>query len=71
VLKVEPWAEVTIDGRVIGSDLPPRISPSAGPHIVILSHPDFEPFKRIVNIRAGETSSLTVDLDDEAVRRRH
>jgi serine/threonine protein kinase len=71
VLKVKPWAEVTIDGRVIGRVLPPRISLSPGPHIVILSHPDFEPFKRIVTIRAGEASALTVDLKDEAVRRKH
>jgi serine/threonine-protein kinase len=68
---VKPWAEVTIDGRVIGRALPPKISLSPGPHTVILSHPEFEPFKRILTIRSGETSALTVDLQDEAVRRKH
>ncbi len=71
VLKVKPWAEVTIDGRVIGRDVPPKISLPPGPHTVILSHPDFEPFKRIVTIRGLEVSALTVDLKDEAVRRKH
>ena len=71
VLKVKPGAEVTIDGRPIGRTLPPKFSLSPGPHTLILSHPDFEPFKRIVTIRSGETSALTVDLKDEAVRRKH
>jgi serine/threonine protein kinase len=71
VLKVKPWAEVTIDGRVIGRALPPKITLSPGPHTLILSHPDFESFRRIVTIRSGATSSLTVDLKDEAVRRKH
>jgi len=68
---VKPWADVSIDGRVMGRALPPKISLSPGPHTVILSHPEFEPFKRIVNIRSGEASALTVDLKDEAVRKKH
>ncbi len=70
VLKVKPWAEVTIDGRGFGRAVPPKIYLSPGPHTVILSHPDFEPFKRLVTIRSGEASALTVDLKDEAVRRK-
>jgi eukaryotic-like serine/threonine-protein kinase len=71
VLKVKPWADVTIDGRVVGRNLPPKVSLSPGPHTLVLSHPDFEPFKRILTIRSGETSTLAIDLKDEAVRRKH
>jgi serine/threonine protein kinase len=73
VLKVKPWAEVMIDGQIVdrrvasGRSLPLR----PGPHTVVLNHPDFEPFRQVVSIASGRTVDLTVDLKDEAVRRKH
>jgi serine/threonine-protein kinase len=67
---VRPWADVAIDGVVVGQTPLRRIPLAPGPHSVLLSHPDFQPFPRRVTIREGETFRLTVDLATEGVRRR-
>jgi serine/threonine-protein kinase len=67
---VTPWADVAIDGVLVGQTPMPRIPLSAGVHDVLLSHPDFQPYPRRVTIRAGETLRLVVDLTSDAVRRR-
>ena len=67
---VRPWADVAIDGVVVGQTPLRRIPLAPGPHSVLLSHPDFQPFPRRVTIREGETLRLTVDLATEGVRLR-
>jgi hypothetical protein len=37
---------------------------------VTIVHPDFEPLKRMVEIKSGSRVTLEIDLKDEAVRRR-
>jgi eukaryotic-like serine/threonine-protein kinase len=69
VLNVKPWAEVTLDGRPVGRS-PRKIPLTPGPHTLLLNHPDFEPFRRVVTMRSGGILTLTVDLKDEAVRRK-
>jgi hypothetical protein len=69
-LGVTPWADVSIDGVIVGQTPMPRIPLPAGVHDVLLSHPDFQPFPRRVTIRAGDTLRLVVDLTSEAIRRR-
>ena len=62
---VHPWAEVYVDGRYI--DTTPfagRISLTAGKHKVELVHPR-KRVLREVEITAGETSVLKVNLDEE------
>jgi hypothetical protein len=39
VLKVKPWAEITIDGRVLGRALLRTFSVGPGPHTLVISHP--------------------------------
>jgi serine/threonine-protein kinase len=65
-----PWASVVVDGVVIG-DTPMKAIPlSAGPHSVVLTHPDYQPYPRRVVIVAGETFRLALDFANEGVRRR-
>ena len=52
-----------------GVGLPKEITLQAGPHVVVLTHPDYQPYTRRVTIRPGETSRLVVDLSTEGVRR--
>lgn len=70
VLNVKPWAEVTLDGRPAGRSPLRKIPLNPGPHTLVLNHPDFEPFRRVVTIRSEGVLTLTVDLKDEAVRRK-
>jgi serine/threonine-protein kinase len=66
---VRPWAEVSIDGRVLGTTPMDRVSLSAGTHSVTLKHPAFDALKRGVTIRPGEHTKLVVDLAVEATKK--
>ena len=65
-----PWADVSVDGVPRGQTPLGRIPLPAGPHAVLLTHPDYQPYPRRVTIRPGETFRLTVDLATDGVRRR-
>lgn len=67
---VEPWAQVSVDGSVLGLTPLQRIRLSPGPHAVVLTHPDYQPFQRKVTIRPGETFKLAVDLRSDGVRKK-
>jgi serine/threonine-protein kinase len=64
---VVPWADVTVDGAAVSTGPLRKIRVSAGPHVVRLVHPDYQPLQRRVTVKTGETVSLTVDLPEEAV----
>jgi serine/threonine-protein kinase len=66
---VKPWAEITVDGKPAGLTPRSRFPLPAGPHSVVLSHPDYRPFQRTVRIRPGEVFKLDVDLTSLGVRR--
>jgi serine/threonine protein kinase len=68
LLKIKPWAEVTVDGTPQGPI--EHLSLPAGSHRLVLSHPDYQPLKRAVILMPGETKALTVDLRDEAVKQK-
>jgi hypothetical protein len=68
-VKVVPWAEVLLDGQPAGRS-PLQLTLAAGTHSLVFNHPSYQPLKRILSIRAGESRTLTVDLRDEALRRR-
>jgi len=67
---VTPWADVTVDGVLVGQTPLARIPLPAGPHSVLLVHPDYQPYPRKLTIRSGETYRLAVDLQTDGVRRR-
>jgi len=66
---VRPWADVAVDGVAAGTTPFRPLTLTTGVHTVSLSHPDFKPFQRKVNIRTGEVTRLEVDLNWEAFRR--
>jgi serine/threonine-protein kinase len=61
-LIVLPWAEVTVEGRNIGTTPVAPLPLSPGWHTVLLTNPSFSPITRRVEIRAGETTVLEYDL---------
>ena len=69
-VRVVPSAEVVVDGRPSGraSSMEVRLTP--GKHLVVFRHPGFEPLRRVVIVRSGETTDLAVDLRDEAIKRK-
>jgi serine/threonine-protein kinase len=58
-----PWAEVIIDGRRVGNTPVVRIALAPGAHFVTLVSPSTGTRRtQRVQIRAGETTRLMVDL---------
>jgi serine/threonine-protein kinase len=66
-LRVKPWAQVSVDGRPVGTTPMRPLSLSEGPHSIRLEHPDYRPLQRRVTVRSGQTTELEVDLAWEAV----
>ena len=69
VVVVTPWAEVFVDGDRKGLTPLPALVLPPGSHVVELRHPDFRPFRRTIELKAGEQSRLSVNLRLEAIRR--
>jgi hypothetical protein len=67
---VHPWADVSVDGIPRGQTPLGRIALPAGPHQVLLTHPDYRPYPRRITVQPGETLRLVVDLPTDGVRRR-
>ncbi len=66
---VTPWADVSIDDVPVGQTPLKALPLPPGPHSVLLTHPNYQPFPRRVTIRSGETFRLIVDLRSDGVRR--
>jgi serine/threonine-protein kinase len=66
---VTPYADVVIDGVVVGTTPMGAVPLSPGRHTVRLIHPDYQPLQRVVTVRAGETTPLTIDLPLDGVRK--
>jgi len=67
---VVPFADVTLDEGARGRHSSARFSLEPGAHVVVLSHPEYQPLRRKVTILPGATERLVVDLSEEAVRKR-
>ena len=67
---VRPWAEVMIDGRVLGTTPLDKLTLEPGSHLVVLRHPAYEELRRDVVVKSGETVRLIVDLSKEGSPRR-
>lgn len=66
---VRPYADVVIDGTPMGTTPLKAVRLPIGAHSVLLTHPDYRPFRRTVTILAGQRSKLIVDLALDAIRR--
>ena len=59
-----PWANVIIDSQKVDiTPLEDTIIVSTGIHQLLLKHPDYPPFIKILDIKASETTFISVDLD--------
>jgi serine/threonine-protein kinase len=67
---VRPWAEVTVDGRNLGTTPLDRIPLGAGRHVVRLHHPAYQAVEKEVVVVSGETARLLFDFGAEGVPRR-
>ncbi len=67
---VTPWADVTVDGRAVGTTPLPKFTLPPGSHAVMLTHPGYQPYTRRVEVRPGETTTLRLDFSTDGVRRR-
>ena len=67
---VRPYADVSVDGKPVGTSPPlPPLPLASGSHTVYLTHPSYRPLARDVVIRPGEATRLEVDLAREGVRK--
>jgi len=68
-LVIVPPAEVMIDDASVGIVSVREVALAPGPHVVRIVHPDYKPLQRKVNIQAGLTERLVLDLSEKAIRR--
>ncbi len=62
-LEAAPWAEVSLDGKVIGETPLANVTVSAGAHSVVFRNPDSgKSIKRPVQVHPGQHLTLKVDL---------
>ena len=66
---VRPWGEVSVDGRSIGTTPLDRMTLPAGPHVIRIRHPAYEPVERRVTVRPGQTEKVAVDFAADGVRK--
>ncbi|WP_240807382.1 serine/threonine protein kinase [Polyangium spumosum] len=63
VVSVSPWADVTVDGRSVGTTPLAPLSLAPGPHSVILRNSELGASRSMsVTIKPGKPSSIRVDL---------
>jgi len=64
-----PYANVTVDDSPAGQTPLSRMALRPGPHSVVLSHPQYQDYRRKVTIRPGELFRLNFNWTAEGVRR--
>jgi serine/threonine protein kinase len=61
-LAIRPYADVIVDDLPVGTAPLKALPLSVGSHRIRLLHPDYQPFKRTVVVRPGETVKLDVNF---------
>ncbi|MEJ2636560.1 MAG: serine/threonine protein kinase [Calditrichia bacterium] len=62
-VEVRPWAEVYIDGKLLDSTpLERPIILGGGEHVLELKHPEFQTFRQVLTITAGDTLRIKKNL---------
>jgi len=65
-VNASPWAEVSIDGRRLGTTPQRRVEVSAGQHVLIFDCPPLGRRKRVpIRTPAGSTTSVLVDMNQD------
>ena len=57
-----PWADVTVDGRAIGTTPLANISLPIGTHEVVFQHPQLGEKRQSVQVKANTPSRIGIDL---------
>jgi hypothetical protein len=65
-----PWADVSVDGRAVGMTPMAQIPLAPGSHGIVLSHPEYQPFTRKVEVRPGEVTRIRFDFSQDGIKRR-
>ncbi len=65
-LRIEPWAEIEIDGRSYGSTPMAPIALAPGKYTVVMRHPSYKPLQRKVVVRAGEITAIEIVMAEDA-----
>jgi hypothetical protein len=66
-VRVRPWAQVSVDEKVVGTTPFAPLHLKAGPHSLEFVHPDYKPVRRKVTLVAGETLKIELDMALDAV----
>jgi serine/threonine-protein kinase len=66
-VRVRPWAQLSVDGEVVGTTPLAPLTLSPGSHDLEFVHPDFKPVRRRVTLRAGEALRIELDMTLDAV----
>jgi hypothetical protein len=61
-LNATPWAEVWLDGHLLGETPLGEVPAAAGPHEVLFRHPELGERRVRAVVRAGELARVTADL---------
>lgn len=61
-VNAQPWAEITVDGNVVGETPLAGLTLSAGVHEVVFRHPELGEQRVEALVRAGERARLSADL---------
>jgi hypothetical protein len=69
MVKVTPAADVSVDGAAAGKS-PLTLRLPAGVHAFVFSHPSYQPLRRVIDLKPGARRDLSVDLRDEAIKKK-
>jgi serine/threonine-protein kinase len=58
----EPWANVIVDGKSVGTTPIMKLALPEGTHRVRLQNPHARPQENVVRVQGGQTQLLNVDL---------
>jgi serine/threonine protein kinase len=68
-IAVKPWAEVRVDGKLIGTTPLDRINVDAGSHTVSVRHPDYEILEKSIKVQPDQTEKLFINLLEEGKKK--
>ena len=63
-LRVAPWGTVRVNGKILGLTPPmAEVKLSAGTHSLEVSNGRADPLRRVLNLRAGEITTVSYDFE--------
>jgi serine/threonine protein kinase len=69
-LTVLPGGDLSLDGNPLGYVVSTKVRLAAGPHVIVLEHPEYQPLRRKITILPDETVRMVLDLAEVGIKRR-